>query len=453
MHYTYAMNEQPIPTPPKPSRKSLLIAVVSLGSVAIVLVAFGTTWFILMANKPQQKTDTRTSDQNNTSTAPHSANFEQAYTRVNTKYNVPAFGATEKSTLLAAYDELSEGFALTSKALDDDTTTLHALGIASLYSKDRSNKDRYRTELYLLLNTSLTSLPSGISDSLFEGTNSAQTVSILKKYQDEPLSKQVEQSSTLQAVLSNTVTQLKLGSKADLAPYTIIAFNFENTDPQFTQLTKEHTLYGARPKMWTEELDGRIYIMMFKSYAKDVINGVPGSLPHEFIHGQSAFVRGEAGRMIEERRAEQFSGDHSAYYDAKQLVIYINVFAGIDIYSLLAQNPTDSAKLYATLYEKLGVIGTNALAFSWPNAYGGTDSKALSMIYALNGQDTALKQALIIGQKDPTALESRVKQRYEKLLSVLGSKDKVVADLNNNLDQAYRMPSAAKHMIDYIKSH
>lgn len=439
--------------PKKNTHKPLLVMVASIGSVAIILTAFCTTWFILTATKPLTKENTRpsaTSDR----PAPHSADFEQAYRRISTKYDkIPAFATGEKTKLLTAYNELSDGFSLTSDALDDDTTVLHALGIASLYVSDPGNKDRYRTELYLLLSTRLASLPSGISDTLFESADSQNAITILKKYQDESLSKQVEQSATIQTVLDSTVTQLKLGSRANLSPYTIIAFNFENTDPQFDQLTKEHSLYGARPRMWAEELDGKIYLMMFKSYAKDVIGGVAGSLPHEFIHGQSAFVRGEAGRMIEERRAEQFSGDQSAYYDAKQLVIYINVFAGIDIYSLLAQNPTDSAKLYATLYEKLGVVGANALAFSWPNVYGGSDSKALGTIYALNGQDVALKQALLVGEKNPRTLETRVKQRYEKLLSVLGTKDKVTADLNTNLAGTYRMPSASSYMTNYIKNH
>lgn len=449
------MNDQlpsvELTTPNKATRKTLLVAVAGIGSVVIILTAFCITWFILTASKPLTKENTQpsaTSDR----PAPHSANFEQAYARVSAKYTIPAFANSEKTKLLSAYDELSDGFVLTTSALDDDTTVLHALGIASLYSKDSGNKDRYRTELYLLLTAKLTALPSGISDSLFEGTDPQKAITVLKKYQDESLSKQVEQSPTVQTVLNTTVTQLKLSSKADLSPYTIIAFDFENTDPQFSELTKEHSLYGARPRMWAEELGGTIYIMMFKSYAKDVINGIPGSLPHEFIHGQSAFVRGEAGRMIEERRAELFSGDRSAYYDAKQLVIYLNVFAGIDIYSFLQANPTDSAKLYAMLYKELGVSGTNALVFSWPTVYGGSDSKALESIYKLNNQDVALKQALAIGKKNPQALDTRVKQRYDKLLSVLGSKDKVVSDLTDNLDQTYRMPTAASYMINYTKS-
>lgn len=466
MHYTYAMNEQPpmyepapivpptFPQPPEPTpkpptkRRTILIIVIA----AIVVIIAACAVLFLLLSKKQSTQATATTSAQGIRTAPHNASFEQAYARVAAKYDIPGFAADKKASLLAAYDDLSNGFALNANALDDDTTIMHALGIASMYTSDTANRERYRTELYLLFVNDLASVPSGINDSTFEGSDYQKTVDILQKYQSTDLTKRVEQSSVLQGALDNAVSILKLGSRNKLSPYKIIAFDFDTTDPQFDQLTKQHSLYGARPNMWTENLGGTFYIMMFKSYAEGVINGTAGSLPHEFIHAQSAFVRGEAGRMIEERRAELFSGDHSAYYDAKQLAIYLNVFAGIDVYSFMQANPTDSAKLYAMLYKQLGVPGTNALVFSWPNVYEGTDSNALKSIYALDNQDIALQQALSIGKQDMNALTTRVKQRYDKLIAVLNTKDKVISDLSQNLGQNYRMPTGARYMTEYAKS-
>lgn len=437
--------------PSKPDRKAIRILLITLGSIAIVGLAFYGTWLLLAANTPHttQKHQNQAKTRSINTSAPHSANFEQAYARVSSKYNIAAF--SEKTKLLTAYDDLSDGFSITGSPLHDDTMVLHALGIAAMYTQDTGQRDRYRSELYLLLAGHLASLPSGITDNTFEIPDDQKSINVLKKFQDTDLTNRVEQSSALQQVLTATVIQLKLGSKNKLSPYKIIAFGFDNTDAKFDELIKEHSLYGARPKMWAENLNGTVYIMMFKSYANQVVNGEHTSLPHEFIHAQSAFVRGETGRMIEERRAELFSGDTSAYYDAKQLVIYLNVFSGIDIYLLLQANPTDSAKLYAKLYKDLGVKGTNAIVFSWPNIYQNSGSQALDKIYSLNNQDVALQEALTLGKKDGGALEKRVSQRYQKLLAVFKSNDKVVSDLSGNLDQVYRMPTAANYMKDYAK--
>ena len=427
--------ESPIQQPKHTHKKVLFILV----GLLIVGLIFCVTWFML-----RQHTASPSS--------PPSRNLtlEAHYSSI-AKYGIASFSNDRKEVYLRGYRDLAGDFQLTPNALDD-VSTLQALGIIDCYLRDKSNKTRYRTELYLLLIDHLTALPRGINDSTFTPASAHHDHKLLESYQDAALSKSVVDSSSLQKAIDNTVTQLHLASRSDIQPYKIIAFNFTNDSSQFNELTRQHSLYGAHPKMWAEKLDGTTYIMMTKPYADDVLAGRANSLPHEFIHGQSAFVRGEAGRMIEERRAELFSGDTSAYYDVKQLFIYTKVFTDVDMLSLLHQYPAAPAKFYAELYTKLGIDATNALIFSWPSAYSNGPSQAINSIDTLNNQDKALQFALEQGKKDQSALTARLKARYNSLLGSLKTVQAVKDHLEHSIADTDRLPTAAQAMLDYIKT-
>lgn len=429
------------------SKKPIII--VAIAVLVLALIGGGAWLFIQSRKKPVvvQTTPTPTA-------IPSASNdISSAYDRI-ASYNIDDFSPSNKQKLVDKYNDLAQDFELEPNSFDN-TTTLLALGVASLYDKDPTNKDRYRTELYLLLSWHLKSLPSGITDDTFEPpSNSADGLKTLQSFKDDNLTQQVNSSMGLQKALDNAVSALKLKSRTDLSPYEIIAFNFDTDDKKFDELTAKYPLFGAKPKMWTASFDGKEYIMMFKSYAQDVIDDKPNSLAHEFIHAQSAFVEGETGRMVEERRAELFSGDKSSYFDAKQLFIYAGVLSGTDFLDLLQQHPTSSADFYAEVYKKIGVTGTNALAFSWPNAYAGATSKAFQAIYQLDLQDVVMKETIKIGQKDSGGLKDRTESRYQTLMKAFGNdKSRVINDLKDNLGGSYGMPTAAQYMIDFVNNH
>lgn len=458
-------NQPPRPTPPtqipptpttpiapaiRPSLSNKKHLIILSIIIALVLIAGITYWLI----KPKPTTSPVVQQENRSvpgqSVAP--ADLSTLYDKISSTYNIPEFSTSNKDLLLSKYSELSEGFELLPNSFDD-TTALHALGIASLYAKDEKNRSQYREELYLLLINQLKSVPPQITDSTFvPQSNGDDTIKILTSFEDRALTKQVEQSKEMQKALDSVVSSLKLKGRDDLVPHRVIAFNFDTDSKQFDELVAKRSLYGARPTMWVEIINDTTYIMMFRPYAESVINGEKNSLAHELIHAQSAFVRGEAGRMIEERRAELFSGDTSAYYEAKQFMVYLRVFSGVDVTALLEQYPTNPAQFYAELYKRLGITITHDIVFSWPNAYGSGESKALSNIFKLNLHDRAIKGAVGLGQKDKTSMNKRIDERYQKLLDVFKTKSAVIDDLNNNLGQNYRMPTATKYMIERINS-
>lgn len=370
---------------------------------------------------------------------------------------VKDFEPSKKEQTLTALNDLASGFAIDQSFYQDKANVLIALGIASLYAGDSANKEAYRNELYLLATPYLSALPSGISDQYFQTTRTSdeETLKIFDKYTDKALSAQLNQTITSSGVTQEAATKLKLGDAGKLAPYHIVALDFDNASDRQKEFAKEHYMYGAQPKMWVESVGSHIYIFFAKNYAQEFIKDPNGaqrsSVIHEFIHAQSPFNRGDLGRAIEERRAENFSGDKSSYFDAKQLFIYSDVFSGINMIDLLNQTPTDPASFYLALYSKYGVAGANHILASWPTVYLGDPSEAVKKVNDMSGgMNGAIEASIGVGKKDQNAMNARMKTRADKLFEVFKTKEKVLQDLENNLGGAYRMPAAAKQMKDYI---
>lgn len=217
-------------------------------------------------------------------------------------------------------------------------------------------------------------------------------------------------------------------------------------------------MFGAMPTMWVQSVDDTVYLVATKDYAQDFISQPFGdvrySVIHELVHTQKPFIVGDLGRNIEERRAELLSGDKSAYYDAKQLFIYLRVFSGSDFLSLLNDNPTDSASFILNTYRILGVDGGNALITSAPGAFLIKPSGAvIETQKVFGGADGAIQAAISIGDKDGQSMSERMNERYGKLISVFKSKTEVLEDLDDNLGRAYKMPSAASQMKSYISKN
>ena len=190
---------------------------------------------------------------------------------------------------------------------------------------------------------------------------------------------------------------------------------------------------------------------MTKEYAESFIKDPNGSerstIVHELVHSYNPFNRGELGRSVEERRAELLSGDKSAYYDAKQMFIYLEVFSGYDATRLLETTASKPLDFYTTLYKDLGVKLANNIVASWPSVFlSDSQSASIDVNRSIGGYDNIIKQAVVIGDSNKPSRDKRMADRYQKLLSVFKTRDRVMEDLNNNLAENYKMPTAAKLM-------
>lgn len=440
-------------TPVRMPRKKIKILLVAIGAGAVLIGSI--TAFVLIRHMGQTTPAPTVQDDTPATVVKTPENLSTAYDTF-AESGVKEFTNTQKDAVLQMYSELSSGFVFTTSKnfLDDTATQLHALGIAYLAYLHPEKKTLYRDELYLLAMPYLETLPTGIVDTTFvsAGSSDEATAELLLSYRDNDLSTRVEQAAQFQTALTTAVKALKIADTQHLSSYKIVAYNFTTDDAQFTALTKKYNLYGARPMMWVEGINDTAYIMMMKDYAQDVIDGKKNSLTHEFIHTQQPFVRGETGRVVEERRAEYFSGDTSAYFDAKQAFIYMNVLGNVDGLSLLDTYPTDAGSFFTTIYAQLGVTGGNALAFSWPSAFLGNAAGALRTVADENNLDVVMQQALAVGRRDQTALNSRFQQRFEKLKNTLGSKEKAIQHIES-IGEMYALPTAQSEFVRYLKNN
>ena len=77
---------------------------------------------------------------------------------------------------------------------------------------------------------------------------------------------------------------------------------------------------------------------------------------------------------------------------------------------------------------------------------------ALKIVDQSQGLDRAIQESIRIGRKNPSAMHARIRQRYDKLMKIFGTRQRLAEDLQNNLADAYRMPTAAKIMTNDISS-
>jgi len=145
------------------------------------------------------------------------------------------------------------------------------------------------------------------------------------------------------------------------------------------------------------------------------------------------------------------SGDTSAYYDAKQLFIYLKVLGDIDGLSLLDEHPTDAGSFFIAVYSKLGIIGGNALTYSWPSVFLSDAQGAMEVVAAENNLDVVMQRALAIGASDQKALDARLQQRFDKLVQVLGSKEQAIEHVQS-ISEMYGLPTVQKEFVRYLKA-
>lgn len=441
----------------------LLVAVF----VTSLLAIMGSATFVLISDRTTNSSDDtaiKQDDQKSTksyedlsASTISTKNLSEAYDSFSNA-GIVEFTPDAKIATLNKIASLTKGFSIDDKFYEQPANMLLTLSIGYLSSQDQNNDEAYRNEMYLLMSTFMESVPEGITDEYFRNAEPAdKTLAVFSKYTDTDLTPKMEEALKNANVEKEIATNLGV-EQSQIKPYTPIVFNFDTNDATQQQFSSEHYMFGAYPKMWVEEIDNKIYILFTKEYAKSFIADQNGSgrtsILHELVHSQQSFVKGELGRTIEERRAELFSGDKSAYYDAKQLFIYLEVFSGDSILSMLEQSPANPDDFYLLLFKELGVSISNKLVASWPNVYLGSPSTAVKKVVELTGgMDGVIKDSILIGKKDWTAVESRMKARTDKLLSVFSTKEKVLSDLQYSLGEGYSMPSAAAEMKKYIESN
>ncbi len=373
---------------------------------------------------------------------------------------VADFSADKKQATLAALQSLSSRFGLAQTSFQDKATALIALGIARGSLDHPAQADGYHNALYLLFADQLTAVPSGITDEYFVApkTSDTQVPTVLAEYTDQADTAQLKGVMQSSGVEAEAAKNLGLSGVSALAPYTPLVMNFTTGSSAQTKFGAENYMFGANPKMWVQSTSTTTYLVMTKDYGEAFLRAPSGdersTVIHELIHTQHAFVRGDLGHAIEERRAELFSGDKSAYFDTKQLFTYTQVLSGFSPLDLMREHGTNSDDFYLGLYSALGVDGANAFVVSAPNVFLIQPSTAVQKAQsAFGGMDGVIKVAIKIGSADKTAMAARMKARTETLLKVFGTKQQVLDDLSNSLDQTYNMPTAAQAMENYIKTH
>lgn len=446
--------------PPKKSKIKLILLLVS---IILMISAISVIMFInIKARSPQEAKVNKNSPANTASNIvplrdlpKDLASFYDRFSG----YDIKDFDQSHKQITLDTYKQLAGGMNISENFYKDEVNTLIALSIARLASDDTARRSAYRNELYLLTTPYLAKVPVGISDKYFIPATKAQHTKYLNLFQqnrNQALSDKISTLINSEGIGKDTANKLKLSGS--LEPYQVIVLDFDSLSDEQKKFAKEYHLYGAVPTMWVSKVGDQTYILVHKNYANDLISDPAGHvrsiISHELIHTQNAFVRGELGRIIEERRAEYFSGDRSSYYDIKQLFIYVGIFSGIDITDMFDSNPTNPTSFYINLYKTLGVEMANGIVANIPTAYQSDTSEAIKNVAHLTGgPDQVIKQAIALGKNDQTSVDKRLANRAELLMKVFRSKDRVISDLQYNLAETYQMPTATKIMTDYINQH
>ena len=434
----------PTQTPPTKSWKKVIIS----GAIGGILVVVSIVAYAVFFTK-------LTPAVTSTHTTASVVSLSDAYDQFRND-GIKEFSADAKQKTLAAYNSLAEGFTFTTAFPSTKRASLAALAIARLAADNSTDLDTYKNELYLLSIDHLSTLPSGISDSAFTTFNDGKAArSLFEQYKDSDLSQKF--SSTLESSGVKSDVEKSLGIST-LSAATTIVMNFDSSSDGQRAFNAKHGNMSAEPTMWVESYDGSVYVLATKDYAEDFIADPSGStrnkVAHELVHTQQNYVIGDLGHSIEERRAEYFSGDKSAYYDVKQLYTYFTVFSGFDLLGAFTTHPADPDSYYLAIYSQLGIETANKLLADVPVAYEVQSTSPAGIIASFTqGHDGIIQDGIRLGSDDPSAVTKRMGDRYAKLLSVFKTKQDVLDDIDSNLKQSYAMPSAASKMTDYIAGH
>jgi len=423
----------------------LLVVIIMIGAY----VAFGSN------DNATKKQAPATNSTNTPASNFRYMDYESAYDGFRQR-GINEFRTDKKQTTVAALKELTEGFVFTTQEKGTDTAKqLFALGASYLYSEKKVDKEVSRYKLYMLFQDDLVKAPAGIIDENAKMPDSAQAKKIYEKYQDKNLSSQLSKAIASRKLEDKAKQILKITDE-QLVEYQLYAMNFDSKTDQEKKFMDEMKYSGWMPSIWTQSYTDARFVGFTKKYAQEFINSADETSQayflHEFSHTQSPLNKGGLGVLPEERKAEEISGNKGTYYDVKQFYIYLNVFTGYDALASLANNPTNAETVYVDLYKNVGVEIGDSMIASFPVVYiegANTPVKTVSKRHNLN---STLQLAIASGKlTDQSGQKKRLRERADKLISVLGTKEKALNDVNTNLSITYQMPAAAEQIKDYLK--
>jgi hypothetical protein len=434
----------PVPAPSKTVVPQWLVFVVS--GALILLLALGVFFFFY---KPTKKPAAAPSAA--TQSVIDISSLSAAYDSLSGA-GIKEFTPEHKASTLATYAELAKDFQIKPEFLQDKTNNLLALSVAQLATTaSAAEKVQYSDELYLLAKPYLKNKPARIIDEdQASSITGDQAKAVYAKYTDAPLTQEVE------AAIDSRKLVLQPSS---VQPYELHVMNFQPKSNQETAFVGELKETGWVPSLWNDKRDGFNYIVLSKTEAETFLAGNNDSINalfwHEYTHSQINYLRGSAlTRVLEEYRAEHFSGDKGAYYDVKQFVIYATVFSGYDITAAMDKYPTDPYSFYLDLYNGLGIAEANKIVIASPNLYLQDATTPVKAVQALTvGYDGALQGAYVIGQTDRVALNARINARAKRLIEIMGSKQAAIDDLKSYTGGVYKLDFAAQKLTDYINTN
>lgn len=453
--HTSPVPQQPSNTPLQPKDTKKKVFFIFGAIVLVVLIVIGAYFALGSSDSTSKKQATNTTSSNTPATNFRYMDYESAYDGFRQR-GINEFRTDKKQSTVAALKELTEGFVFTTQEKGTDTAKqLTALGAAYLYSEKKVDKEVSRYKLYMLFQDDLVTAPAGIIDENAKMPDSAQAKKIYEKYQDKNLSEQL--SKTIDSIkLEDMAKQILKITDDQVAEYQIYAMNFDSKTEQEKKFMDDMKFSGWMPSIWTQSYTDARFVGFTKKYAQEFINSTDETSQayflHEFSHTQSPLNKGGLGVLPEERKAEEISGNKGTYFDVKQFFIYLNVFTGYDALASLASNPTNAESVYVDLYKNVGVeIGDSVIA-SFPVVYiegANTPVKTVSKRHNLN---STLQLAIASGKaKDQGGQKKRLQERADKLITVLGTKEKALNDVNTNLSVTYQMPAAAEQIAPYLK--
>lgn len=434
------------PPPPKKSRKNLIIGLVISFVIGLLLIGVGYIFFRPGGIVEQQR---------------EAAKPKPQYERFATAYDswrdqgVSDFTSENRDATVEAVRELTRDFSFRDLEITNDTVKqLFILGAAQEYAARRVDASVSRMKIYAVLQDDLVSVPNGITDENATMPEADQAKTIYDKYQDAELTSRVKSTIAARGLEAKARQALKLES-GQTNSFDVYAMKFDVKSKDEEAFKKDMLFTGSIPPLWVQTYPNARYMAFTKAFASEFVlssNAITEAyFIHEYSHTQRPLSRGNLGLLVEERKAEEVSGNKGAYFDVKQFFIYLNVATGYDALTAIQANPSKPEALYADMYKNLGTELADSVIASFPVAYTTDAATPITTIAARHNLETTLQLALTQAkERDPDGLRKRIAERGDRLIAVFGSRQKALDDLANNVATKYQMKTMAEEMRRYL---
>lgn len=434
------------PTVPKPPNKKLIIGVVVSFVIGLLIIGVGYIFFRPGGIIEQQR---------------EAAKPKPQYERLATAYDawrdrgVTDFASESRDATVEAVRELTREFSFRDLAITNDSVKqLFILSAAQEYAARRVDASVTRMKIYTVMQDDLVSVPNGITDENASMPEADQAKTIYDKYQDPELTSRVKSTIAARGLEAKARAALKLES-GQTNSFDVYAMKFDVKSKDEESFKKDMLFTGVIPPLWVQTYPNTRFMAFTKAFASEFVLSssaiTEAYFIHEYSHTQRPLSRGDLGLLLEERKAEEVSGNKGAYFDVKQFFIYLNVATGYDALTAIQANPSNPEALYADLYKNLGVELADSVVASFPVSYTTDAATPIKTISARHNLEATLQLALTQAkERDPDGLRKRIAERGDRLIAVFGSRQKALDDLANNVAAKYQMKTMAEEMRRYL---